>query len=297
MYTNREALASLREGVIPQGWEDTLELRHDGRHYWVKEGALEWLLLSSSTRLALRNPLGEQLPLYFILICSDNFPQDNYLNFGRDGLLWASSFIPPEDFVEALTKFVTLADFCTQPADELTEIELAEREQEIETFLTWWQERFSIDSEYLAIESNETYLEAHYTHDMYAFHIKNDYEWFSYALTKEQFETLRDACLLLAPEERFVYATEYVATLGKDVIHVLQLRNEGGDYLLSDVYHDNASLLIYIYTDEENIRRSDSLPLSPEQHNALAAEWLWLSPAERTAPMREAFERLSGKRD
>ncbi|MCL2810560.1 MAG: hypothetical protein FWD25_01560 [Clostridia bacterium] len=285
LYANPEAIASLREGIVPEGWEDVLELKYDGRRYRSREGALEWQLLSDYTRLTLQKPLGEQPSFDLVLVHSDYHPQDTFFYFSGNGWLWATS-IPPEDYAEALTEFVTLATFCAQPIDELTHNERLEREQGIETFFEWWQGKFPLLIETLLAEDNKKCLEADYREETYALDTWGEYERFRYALTKEQFRAVLDACVSLEPEDRPAFVTEYAATLDQPPERVLEINDKDHEYRLSTVYYDREFVLAHSYGGEY----IPGVYMLQGQYDTFVAEWLPLSPAERTAPMREAYE-------
>jgi len=284
LYANPEAIASLRKGIIPEGWEDRIELTYDEWNYRAKEGALEWFIFSSYSRLYLINPLGEQSPFRLELASFRHYhyPKENFFCFSGNGWLWAI-FIPPEDYIEALTEFVTLATFCEQSADELTETELTEREQGIEAYLMGWKDQYPLELETLLADDIHQCMEGRYAEGTYTLDTWGEHERLRYALPEEQYKAAFSACVALEPGDRPAFVTAYAATLDQPPERVLELSDEGNNYCLSAVLYDDQFVLA---------RSVDGRYISmyQEQYDIFAAEWLPLTPAERTAPMREAHE-------
>ena len=302
LYANPEAIESLWEGVIPHGWEDVLEpiyVAERFKAYRCREYGLDWHLSFDAEEdshgrlifatLSMWRPLDGYGLLSFGLyegLCQE----DASFHYNGNALFWGVE-IPRETCVEALTEFVALAAFCTSPAEELDDDELDDRDAEIAYFLRKWREKFPIQYEglhYKGLNSGDqfTCIEADYMDEVYALYTQGDHERLRYALTAEQFKAVYDACTELEPEKRAAYTAGYAAALGQAPERILELYDESYDYHLSAVFYDDEFLLLYY---------GDDVFLDEEQYDAFAAEWLPLSPAERTAPMREAYERLSGK--
>ncbi|MCL2544324.1 MAG: hypothetical protein FWE77_00235 [Clostridia bacterium] len=311
LYANPEAIASLREGIIPQGWEHAILPEQDWdvgefRSLFCIEDTLSWTLLFETdesgssgrliyTDLEMWHPFEEQNSLRFTMyeglteqdarftyICSSN-------NFN-----W-SVVIPREVCLETLTEFVALAAFCGHPMEERTDDELAIRKSEIESFLHRWREKYAILSEHFWSPWYNYRVFAGYKNEMYTLDIDSDYECLSYTLSEAQYKAIVDAHAQLTSEEWSTYAVEFAAALRRAPDRVLSLGSDEqmGPFLIG--YLSNSKFQLFVYYEETDFY--DILELEQATYEVLAAECLPLSPAERTVHLNEAYERLRAEND
>jgi len=314
LYANPKAIASLCDEVIPQGWEDALELEYSSIsegygyiQYQVRGHGLEMTLFFETegdaldplifTSLDMWSPLGPSV-LFSFTMYGELLQEKAHFRYSDDDMVWGVD-IPPAMRLETLTEFVTLADFCASPAEDLDMDELDDRAGEIESFLQKWRTDFDLQYDGLHDGVLHTCVEANFAIGLYSLHTRGPYDWLSYALTEEQFKTVYDACHALAPHMRPTYIAEYAAELGLAPTHIQQLAcyeenddDSPGDtaYYLRALDYDGFVLTTYAYGWDDG----DAM-LTQEQYDAFAAAWLPLSQAERLPVMRETYEHLSGK--
>ncbi|MCL2810559.1 MAG: hypothetical protein FWD25_01555 [Clostridia bacterium] len=310
LYTNPEVIESLRKGIIPQEWEHMIlegeEWIFDAFRFLASiEDALAWDLrfetdeLGLSGRLAnmdliMYSSLGKHNSLQFRMYegLTEQDARFSYIGYNNN-LSW-SVLIPREKCKEALIDFVTLSAFCGNPTDKRTDDELTILQNTEESFLRQWRAKYPLLSEMFWSVGRRTTVEADYENGLYTLTTGPYYERICYLLTEAQYKTMADAHAQFRPEEWPAYVLDFVAALGRTPDRILSLSSDNGGsrepILIADYSHNEFYLCVY---DAEGFDRT--LELDQAIYEAFATQWLPLSPAERTAPMREAFERLSGK--
>ncbi len=305
LYTNSEAIESLREDILPAGWEDAVELDFTGmryKSYRCENGGLEWELtfekgengtfgpFSQADFQLRRTSLDEraQPQLHSLSMTLGERLGDGAASFYclSDDAYWGIS-IPPERCKAALTEFALLANACAKPANELTDVERTERSDTIDGFLRRWRAAYPFLYEYLSDAEGNPCVEADYGEGQYTLRAKGDHETLAYALTRAQFDAAYADCAALPLEQRAAYATGYAQTLNHSPQHVLLLYDEAHDYLLSARYDGSDEFFLSFFLDGEE--DGEFVRLDQQQYEALAAQLLPLDPAERSAPMRAAY--------
>ena len=305
LYANPEVIQSLCAGKIPARWQKELNPFQSGDMYFSYQCRPDrmawWLWLDEVTgdldvsMLDLLHRINSDGSLRYFY--DPTFQKDALLAYDDCDHAWSRA-VPADRSGAMLDEFVALAAASTGIWGELDSSERSERLALYERHFERWREEFQLSR--IALNEGMPFpcLEANYQTGMYTVYLYSGAGYledrgngdFEYALTSAQIDEAYAACVNETPPDRLRFLDQYVRSLGLWPSRILMLmgwdEEQDVSYCLEFYDWDET------YNLTEDSEAFDSIELTREQFDALAAEWYPLSPQERVAPMEKAFRSL-----